>query len=176
MKFLFAALASFLFATGAFAEMIDADDLANLPSISNPQVIVSAPGLAAVQPHASLKFSHASCARKLPLKLDVTDIGGLLLVKVIVPHGTVDCMSVPTVRSYNIQLSSDFQYQKVVVLNPIEAARLEAPSLPRICTQNSGILVNIENGQCRGFINGCQEQDMLANGYRRPIDDDCRGS
>lgn len=180
IKFLFAAAFGLFLSNGAFAAQISSDSLANLPSISEPTIkLHMPPQFAAVQPRANLLFKHASCAA-MPLKLSVKDAGAVLLVKVVLPPQQMDCMGTAITRDYDLQISSDYAGQRVVVLNPLvpvqhNIAVDELPTQrPRMCTQNAGLLVEIETGLCKGFTNGCQQNDMLSSGnFRRAEDNEC---
>jgi hypothetical protein len=119
----FAAIALFLsLSAHAAPAAIETDALRSLPTLAGAEVTVHpGPRMAAVQPHAMLKFKFESCAR-LPMVADVqTPAPGLMLVSVSVAPDAVDCMAVGTLQDYEVQLSSDFRFNtRVIVLNPVK--------------------------------------------------------
>ncbi|MCX6125323.1 MAG: hypothetical protein NTV34_11350 [Proteobacteria bacterium] len=130
MKFLFAAAASLFIASSSFAEILDTNELASLTQISKPQIIISNPGVAAVQPRASLSFAHSSCAKQ-PFELEVSEVEGVFLVKAILPAFSIDCFGPSIEHTYTLQVTADFSPQKrVLVLNPIAPKYSNAVAKP----------------------------------------------
>ncbi len=109
---------------GGKADLIEVENELSSPLaiLENPQVIFhGAPGLAAVQPTASLKFSYASCAaRTWDVKRQTTQTlqGDRVLIQVEDARG-LDCFGPTISREYDVQISSDaFQDTSFVLLNP----------------------------------------------------------
>jgi hypothetical protein len=171
--------AAILATSAANADTLNSVDvIKQLPQLSSTSVVVdNGPAIAAVQPTAFLKFSYVSCARfDFDVETDVED--GVLFVAVKINPNQFDCLAVGVARKYEVQISSDYAGESVVVLNPVVAAtktrRAPAPQPPRMCTMNAGILYNPATGKCQGFTNGCQEAELRNKGFVYPQDNQCR--
>ena len=102
--------------------VIDTDKLATLPQLDNIEVVVQHPSpWTPVQPVAYLNYTYTSCAR-MAFNETIEELGSVILVKIEL-ETQYDCMAVGTPKTYSVQISSDFNFHNVVVLNPIANVR-----------------------------------------------------
>jgi len=78
------------------------------------------PQFAAVQPTAHLKFDYPSC-RRFNFSVEVIDGGEVNFLKVHYPRSQADCRAMPIKRTYELQVSSDYDLgaKSFVILNPV---------------------------------------------------------
>ncbi len=111
-------VASLLLGAGYAQANLNADDLANLPVVQNVQIIIDIPPpMLTVQPTGSVAFDFASCAPKNFSSL-LTFENNVYFIK-LVTDNNFDCRGPETIRSYEVQFSSDAKMSdRVIILNP----------------------------------------------------------
>lgn len=107
----------------AHAEKFSSEDIAELPVLTEPKVVVKMPSKwTPVQPFAHVKFKYKSCAERT-FKAEVAEQGNVMIVA-IADLSKADCRSVGVVREYSVQISSDMNPNTAVsLLNPVETEK-----------------------------------------------------
>ena len=152
-------------------------DLSSLATIYDSRIaVVNGTRFAAVQPRIYVTFKHRSC-RRMSFKLLANERDDVLFVAVN-KRSDVDCFGPSIRRQYKVQIASDRVFKPIVVVNPVGKGLTDDPRLAppgrQICTAIAGALYNPETGRCQGFTNGCQQASMLASGFTRPADGQCK--
>lgn len=154
------------------ADLVEVTGLtSSLAALESPEIVFhAAPGLAAVQPTASLKFRYASCAARtwdVRRERQETFEGPRVLLEVVDSRG-IDCFGPTISRNYDVQVTSDaFEDTSFVLLNPsVLSATRPTPECPDPSDPNVHYALNSNESPrvcLAAFIRCEDDQELFTN-------------